>query len=1004
MSKPAYLVGNLMVLSLSLIFLSPAAAYPVVKQDKATAEVTEFAAALIRAASTEEQERLLAQKPHLVGSPLLTTLLEQVGTQSKKNDWALALKTSELAIRLAERTGNRPALGRALAKVGGIHSSMNRAPQALESLLKSLPLCEETGDRKELAIVLHNIGYAYRLQSRYEQALEYLHKSQVIFREIGEAGLTAMALNNIGVVHRLQSRYELALEFYQQSRAISEKLGEKVPLKNTLNSMGGIYSAQGNYPLALELYQQALVICEEIKDRAGEIVAASNLGSIYSSQGRYYEALACFQKCLKLSEQMGSSANKSNLAYTLNNLGLLYLRQGREAQALEFYRQSLKLREELNDKFGLRTSLTNLGAIYHAQGLEEPALEWFQKSLTLAEEINDRAGIAHNLSNIGDLYRQQQRFDLALTAIQKSLRINEEINNRLGIAQALEKLAFLYEAQGNYAEMLLVCRRATQLAEELNAPEVLWQMQECTGRALRALGQSAEARQNFLAAISTIEALRHQVAGGEQQQQSFLENRLTPWLELVNLYLTQKEDAAAFTVAEQSKARVLRDVLQAGRLNLQKSLSLSERQAEQAQRQRLITLNLALTREQQSKQPDAQRLSELKTEVTKAQLAHEALEAALYVAHPELRVQRGESPVIQAEELAALMPDAANALLEYVVADDEVYLFAITKDAGLKAYTLPVKGTELARRIDTFRQQLAARDLGFRATATKLSDLLLKPAQAQLKGKTRLVIVPDGQLWELPFQALLTGAKRYLIEDATLSYAPSLTVLREMMKRQSSQSAAPTLLALGNPALGKETVERATFALRDGKFEPLPEAESEVKALGQLYGAANSKVFTGAAAREDRAKAEAGQMRVLHFATHGVLNNAAPLYSHLVLTQSEQEDGLLEAWELMQMDLHADLAVLSACETARGQFGAGEGVIGWSWALFVAGVPTTVVSQWKVESAATRELMVNFHRQLRIAQTTKAAALRQAALAVLKQPATSHPFYWAGFVLVGDGR
>jgi CHAT domain-containing protein len=134
------------------------------------------------------------------------------------------------------------------------------------------------------------------------------------------------------------------------------------------------------------------------------------------------------------------------------------------------------------------------------------------------------------------------------------------------------------------------------------------------------------------------------------------------------------------------------------------------------------------------------------------------------------------------------------------------------------------------------------------------------------------------------------------------------------------------------------------------------------------------------------------------------LNNASPLYSHLVLAQSEKEDGLLEAWELMQMDLQADLAVLSACETARGKFGAGEGVIGLSWALFVAGVPSTVVSQWKVESAATRDLMIGFHRQLQNAKTTKAAALRAAALAVLKKPATSHPFYWAGFVLVGNGQ
>jgi CHAT domain-containing protein len=227
---------------------------------------------------------------------------------------------------------------------------------------------------------------------------------------------------------------------------------------------------------------------------------------------------------------------------------------------------------------------------------------------------------------------------------------------------------------------------------------------------------------------------------------------------------------------------------------------------------------------------------------------------------------------------------------------------------------------------------------------------------------------------------------------------------------RQARPATPELLALGNPALGRQARERATLALRDGRLDPLPEAEAEVKALGQLYGAARSRVYVGAEAREDRAKTEAGSARVLHFATHGILNDASPLYSHLVLAQGDaNEDGLLETWELMQLDLKADLAVLSACETARGRFGAGEGMIGLTWALFVAGVPTTVVSQWKVESEGTRELMLNFHRALNSSPrtrhpTTKSESLRQASLKLMKNPETSHPFYWAGFVLVGDGK
>jgi CHAT domain-containing protein len=289
-----------------------------------------------------------------------------------------------------------------------------------------------------------------------------------------------------------------------------------------------------------------------------------------------------------------------------------------------------------------------------------------------------------------------------------------------------------------------------------------------------------------------------------------------------------------------------------------------------------------------------------------------------------------------------------------------------------------------------------------------LYDLLLKPAQAQLRGKTALVIAPDGALWELPFQSLLTGTNRYLLEECAISYAPSLTALREMTaqrkKRAAPRAGAGELLAFGNPSLGAEVAARASLVQRGGSFEPLPEAEREVNTLAQLYGATRSRVYVGAEAREDRAKIEGGRYRVLHFATHAVLNDAAPLYSHLMLTPGDgNEDGLLEAWELMEMDMRADLVVLSACETGRGRVGAGEGMIGLSWALFVAGSPAALVSQWKVESVSTTRLMLEFHRNLTRSGLPRARALQAAAKKMMRVAEHRHPYYWAGFVLVGEG-
>jgi CHAT domain-containing protein len=232
-----------------------------------------------------------------------------------------------------------------------------------------------------------------------------------------------------------------------------------------------------------------------------------------------------------------------------------------------------------------------------------------------------------------------------------------------------------------------------------------------------------------------------------------------------------------------------------------------------------------------------------------------------------------------------------------------------------------------------------------------------------------------------------------------------------VVKASARSSASQVLLAFGNPELSNSLTAQAKSLERDLPLGPLPEAEREVRSLGEIYGPGRSKVLTGSAAQEATVKAEAGNYKILHFATHGTLDNDNPLYSRLLLASSTAtEDGFLEAREIMNLDLHADMAVLSACQTARGRVSAGEGLIGMSWALFVAGIPTTVVSQWKVDSVSTAHLMVDFHRLLSAQESqsragiAKAEALRRAALKLASDPKYKHPFYWAGFIVVGNGE
>jgi CHAT domain-containing protein len=265
---------------------------------------------------------------------------------------------------------------------------------------------------------------------------------------------------------------------------------------------------------------------------------------------------------------------------------------------------------------------------------------------------------------------------------------------------------------------------------------------------------------------------------------------------------------------------------------------------------------------------------------------------------------------------------------------------------------------------------------------------VLGPIRSILAGKTELTIVPDGVLWDLPFQALRSDAGRWLIEDFAVSYAPSLTVLRETMKIRRS-TAPPTLMAFGDPAFGTGA-------------EPLPETRIQVEKLGKVYGA-SSRVYVGAEATESRWKAEASRHDILHLASHGVVENRSPLYSYVALASSRSDDGLLEAWEIMALPLKAGLVVLSACETARGGVSAGEGVIGLMWAVFLAGSPATLVSQWKVDSTGSTALMLRAWNGGRTG-VSKTRALQSASLQLLRMRDFAHPFYWAGYILAGDPR
>jgi CHAT domain-containing protein/tetratricopeptide (TPR) repeat protein len=806
-----------------------------------------------------------------------------------------------------------------------------------------------------------------------------------------------------------------ALEYLDRCLKLAEELGDKASIGDALNSLGIVYALQSDYPRALSLFEQNLKIREELGNKLDIARELSNIGNILVYQGDKVRALDHYQRSLKLAEEVG---NKAGSSATLNSIGNLYYSQGNYAQALEYFQQSLRIKQEIGDKAGAARALNNIGVIYSVQGEYAQALESLQQNAKIWEELGDKLGLVETLHYIRGVYLAKGDYAGALTYDQRALKGAEELGNNELVSEILATAGENYLRLGQYQAASEAAARAASLADQFGVPDVLWSAKTIAGKAQLGLNQPQLAQQYFLESIATIEKLRGQVAGGEGEQQRFFENKVAPYQAMVQLSLTRHDTAEALSYAERAKGRVLLDVLSNGRANITKAMTSDELKRDHELSAELAALNTQLVRVKTQSKPDAAQVADTQTRLDKTRLEYEAFQANLYAAHPELRVQRGKTHPLTLAEARDLLPDEETAILEYVVTENGSYLFVLraAKDARdkveLTVHKLDGTSKELSEMADSFLQRVSERDLTVKEPAGRLYDLLIKPAEEQLRGVRKLCIVPDGALWNVPFQALHQDARGYLLEQYAVVYAPSLSVLREMERRANAlrlQRGSATLLAVGNPTVSGETVAKARITRRDEPLTPLPDAEKEVNTLGRLYGH-GSKVLIGPQAQEGSMKAEASKYKVLHFATHAILDDRNPLYSHIVLSRAAddlQEDGLLEAWEIMKLDLNAELAVLSACETARGRIAAGEGIIGMSWALFVAGTPAAIVSQWKVDSARTSELMIEFHRNLLRQRSTgkrapsKSEALRQAALKVFHGP-YNHPAYWAGFILIGD--
>ena len=818
-------------------------------------------------------------------------------------------------------------------------------------------------------------------QKNEEQSLRIFEITLAAGKPLNDRYVVGIAQFDIGLIKNHQARYDEAAERFRLAIESLEPLGERSRAGGAFNNLAIALQHLGEPVEAVRASDRAYDLAVQAGNSVAQARALLTTGVSYTRAGDYRRALDNFGRSLKLAE---AANERLGMSFNFNNMADVYRLQGNYEVAISYLQKSLEIKEQSGAKQEIASSLGGLGDAYLQLGQVDRAMPLLRRSLDLARESGRKYAEAKSLQAIAEGFQRKGDYAEALEQLRASLVISEASGEKPISGDTLSSIAEIEQTRGKYADAIEAAERARALASETGAVRSLIAANTTLGRAHAALHRPAEARAAFEQAIAAVEQLREHVAGADQDRGAFLARCIDPYEEMIALDLAEGKPEAALVMAERAKARVLLEVLRTGRADIHKEMTPPELAQEVRLRRRLLTLNA------QIEQDAGPHSNERRQERDRARTDLAVFQSTLYVSHPGLRTQRAEVEPLGLNGFSKLVPDDRTVLLEFAVTPHRTFVFAVLREGKtprLLVGSVAMDASTLQRSVANFRSELAARDPGFVTQSRSLYRLLLGSLKASLAGKRSIAIVPDGPLWDLPFDALQSSAGRYVAEDHAVFYAPSLTVLAAMANVRRTADSSANLLVLGNPA------------------GDTPDAQREAVELGKLYGESRSKVYTGGLATEDVLMEQANRYAIVHIAAHGTFDDSSPMYSHLVLGKPKTEspdDGILEAWELMNLNLRARLVVLSGCDTARGRFGAGEGLMGMSWALFVGGAAATVAGQWKVESSSTSVLMLEFHRGL-IQGLGKAEALRQAALSLLRTDKYAHPFYWAGFVLMGDG-
>jgi CHAT domain-containing protein/Tfp pilus assembly protein PilF len=981
--------------------------------------------------------------------------------------WSQAIDKYQQSLALWRTLGDVRGQAFTTCNIGRVQKSLCDISKAIANLNQAASLLQEIHDASGEAWMLNELGAIYRTQGDSGQALKQYERALELRRGTGDLWGQAQLLNNMGLAYANMGRHQQAIDLYQQSLSLWERTQDQASQYNTRNNLYLSSSELGDMASALNNFQQLLESLPKDEYRGLEANIQNNMGKIYDSLAESQAALDHYQIARDTFQDIG---NLEGAASVLDNIGMVHASLGDAVRALGYFSEALDIRGLLCSRRGLGITNTNIGYAYTIKGEALNAIKYFDRALLLNREAQNLPFVAYALVSKGMAYVSLNKQQEALELYRQALSIQTELGDRRGQAITLDKMGQVYAATGTASRALNTYRQALQLWTSVGDKQGQALTLYGIAKVESNRNNLEEARKRIEEAIQIIESLRTNLVGEKLRlnyfatKQDYYALNIDVRMRLFNLTSSVEHRDAALYASEHARARNLLEVLVEAGTDIHREIPPQFAEQERSLKREINALadklirarNLGLTKE----------VAALRSRLDASTNEFDDVQAKIRASNKSYaELKRPES--LGTRQIQQLL-DNDTLLLEYSLGEQRSYLWAVTR-TEVESHLLPARAkieaavTNLRALLTAYEppkqgesslaylQRLHSSASQYRLSAAELSQTLLGPVSSRLRMK-RIVIIADGALLYLPFEALPvpdrsvaasssrpqthTSEPEFLVSNHEILYEPSATtlaLLRKAPRRETNGSVAVLADPVYNADDDRVTVDLGKPAPKSAESPPSWELNRALRDVGETGAAggvfklerlrhsaeeANGiveaapegswlKVVGFEANRKNALSPELGRYRIVHLATHGILDDKHPELSGVVLSlvneRGQPEDGFLRLSDIYNLSLSADLVVLSACQTGLGKNVRGEGLIGLTRGFMYAGAKRVLASLWKVDDEATAELMKRFYHHLLKDQIPAASALALAKMELMQaREQWRAPYFWAGFILQGD--